>query len=104
MNEGWLPCQGRIRSHYFRNGKSLCGRYSIPDSSNLSEVPDFDSFYATPNSCGLCSRCSSIKINGKYVRSKPLPMNEVEQRFEDKKARKRMATMDFRKRFGLDKL
>ena len=104
MSEGWLPCQGRVRSHYFRDGKSLCGKYSLKDESDLTAAPSHDSFYATPNSSGLCLRCANIKINGKYVKPKTLPMNGWEQRFEDERARKRKATIDLRKRFGLDKI
>ena len=49
-NEGWwLPAEAR-NWHYFRNGKSLCGRWA-PFRGNFPDYSD-----AEPTNCKVCRK------------------------------------------------
>lgn len=41
MNTGWIKPLNLPRFHYFKNGKSLCGLYSIEYGDAVAERPKF---------------------------------------------------------------
>ena len=60
MSEGWAYPTPTGSAHYFREGRSLCGRYTIPPRARIAGRLDEGSL--TEQSCLTCERVATREI------------------------------------------
>lgn len=58
MSEGWAFPKPEAKCHYFRNGRSLCGRCTIPESSRTGGRLDA----ASADDCLTCGDIALAEV------------------------------------------
>lgn len=97
MKSGW-GIGKRTKFHHFKEGKSLCGKYSVLSDNKLVEKIEtmFPGTSILSIAGQTCPKCLAIFSGVKEIN------NRTGEKLPEKTRRKRENAKDFRKSFGID--